>query len=551
MPRSVVTDFSDTACLLSATCGVPERHTTNECNIAHNRWPGWTRLPHAPAAAWLVFLPVARHGHGATGHLIYFPRGIPAKRTTIILSSRLSRRLENYASWFRALRSACSEIAYQDELMVNVVGTTTSRFTPRATELFGTSRMDVHLCATRSKKSITPSQWWQQVATPAMESANDASGTVLQAYVSPPIRISRFPESPRRSQSRRDAPSFGSDALLASPFPPHGHATADSFHQQPPEPLADFLAEQLAGRIYALHVRAQSTTHRILLCRLAKENQSPSRRPSIRLAIGHGLHDRATQQQLLAAGVLGWYLYPSEPSSTGQNDHCENEPVSRRKANRRTLRASATLAIPPTDEGDPYLTHCTRRRHGPWPDQSRRSYLDDLILQRPGADHSALASLKRIVSAAQIQGSHAAIHGATAVVSLTSVPLPELQALRVFRPHRGHWDFEPYGVCILRSALKDLAERSDVRFGPVVYVDQHVWDASGREERLFFHKAHSITRSGNAIDWTTEQEWRYAGNIDLSALTADKAFVFVPTESEASELRPESPWPVIALNSSG
>ena len=200
-------------------------------------------------------------------------------------------------------------------------------------------------------------------------------------------------------------------------------------------------------------------------------------------------------------------------------------------------------------DAEEFMTHCTRRRIGPWPDQSENAYLDDLILERDGVDHSPFSALQRIVCGRQLIGSGLSIRGGTAVVSFTSVPLAELQSLRVFRSHRGRWDFEPYGISVRRTALELLRnpDGSKQPFRQVAYATPEEWETLDAKHRPFFQISESVTRSGNVMDWTTEQEWRTIGNIDLTQIEPNDAILFVPTAEEAQRLQRVSPWRVLVL----
>ena len=185
-----------------------------------------------------------------------------------------------------------------------------------------------------------------------------------------------------------------------------------------------------------------------------------------------------------------------------------------------------------------FLTHCTRRRHGPWPEQTEREFLDDLILDRPDAVHSALASLLRILKSRKLIATGDTIRGGFPVVSFTEVSAAELQRLRVFRPHRGRWDFQPYGLSIRRAWLVDHGCRA------VRYAEEHDWKELPDAERPFFQKSTSPTKGGGEIQWTVEQEWRHPGDIDLECLGGEDAFVFVPNQQAATAAESFSRWPI-------
>jgi hypothetical protein len=139
-----------------------------------------------------------------------------------------------------------------------------------------------------------------------------------------------------------------------------------------------------------------------------------------------------------------------------------------------------------------------------------------------------------------------AIRGGTPVVSFTSIPLTELHRLRVFRPHRVRWDFQPYGICIRRPWLEQRETR------PVRYAADQQWTDLSEDERPFFQLDHTRARRGGAtMDWTVEQEWRHLGDLTLQELPSEEGFVFVPTPSEAQQLATVSRWPVVVVPEQG
>jgi hypothetical protein len=168
--------------------------------------------------------------------------------------------------------------------------------------------------------------------------------------------------------------------------------------------------------------------------------------------------------------------------------------------------------------------------------------LDELLLGWPEGRHSAFAALARIVLQRLLMGSGQAIRGGYRVVCFTAVPLAELPRLRVFRAHRGRWDFEPYGICIRRDWLQRHGAR------PVLYGDRPLWERLPERDRPFFQVACSRTSGGSLIDWTAEREWRCIGDIDLTELGEREAIVFVPTAREAAAMAAISPWPVAVLD---
>jgi hypothetical protein len=168
-------------------------------------------------------------------------------------------------------------------------------------------------------------------------------------------------------------------------------------------------------------------------------------------------------------------------------------------------------------------------------------YTDELILDSGEVDHSPFAAVRRIVTSGRLIASPDSIRGKSRVVCFTEVALAELKQLRVFRSHRGRWDFEPYGVCVRRSALEEVGA------SPVIYGDEEDWASLTEMEKPLFQKEQSTTPSGDIIDWTVEQEWRHVGDVMLSQFEVADVFVFVPTATEARKLSAVSPWRVVVV----
>ena len=128
------------------------------------------------------------------------------------------------------------------------------------------------------------------------------------------------------------------------------------------------------------------------------------------------------------------------------------------------------------------------------------------------------------------------IRNSTPVVSFTAAKFDDLAQMRVFRSHRGRWDFEPYGIGIDRNWLIASGARE------VAYGDESVWEKLEVEDRPFFQK---VGDKSGAIDWSVEKEWRTIGDVDLSVVPSDCVFVFVPSQAEAEQIASISPWRVV------
>jgi hypothetical protein len=379
----------------------------------------------------------------------------------------------------------------QQDVLLTAGSTTTERFAKRCGELFGLRL----LCAEIAEHPPTSLEQWTE-------------NTVLAGRA-------------------EDIPC---DRVLLSP--PVASAHADSHDGSFVDlPARDRAMVALSDRVVALHVRPRGHLAHLLQARLDEPAFPPA---SVYLALGPELVRKEMADQLLRLGAVGWLVF----GAAGQTDDAALPPWPPEAA--ATRAPAPVICLADVREGL-YLTHCTRRRHGPWPGEDEDDFLDDLILDRAGADHSALAALWRIVRSRRLVASAATVRGNTPVVSLTAVPLSEIQHLRAFRSHLTRWDFEPYGICIRRDWLEPRGARS------VVYSDEDVWPHLSAQDRPFFQKKESKSPTGRVIDWTVEREWRHVGDVMLDDIPEDAALLFVPSEAEAGRLATISGWPVVVV----
>lgn len=436
--------------------------------------------------------------------LAWWPQGIPRGSRVAVASSRLGRKLEARRSWFAVLRAACARLDPEDDILLVSKGTTTARYVERCGDLFGLRLLGVQ---TWGRDEPTWARWWRRIRQATAVERDRFS--IAQVYLSPALGPA----------DRCPAPSPWAACCEL--------------------PVRDRVLVGMGEKLVVLHVRNHGVLHQLLRARLDDTRWSPT---SVRIALGQNLTHGELADELLGNGALGWLVLNTLKSEVASS------PVRLAPARampRAPISQGISPSIPDDSRGAPwdYLTHCTRRRDGPWPDQNEEDYLDDLILQREGMERSALATLKRIITQRRLIASSQSIRGGTPVVSFTSVPLAALRPLRVFRPHRSRWDFESYGICIHRSWLQQR------NIQPVRYAPDSHWDRIPREERPYFQRDRSRTGScRTTIDWTVEHEWRHVGDLPLEELPPDLAFVFVPTPEEAAQLSPFSRWPVVVLS---
>lgn len=457
-------------------------------------WPDACALqPHEFAHGAALTLGVPRDHHAAIERwlgprLAWWPQGIPVGHWVGLVSSRLGRELDLRRAWFTVLRAACGKFGKRQSLLVTAQGTTTAQFVCRCSTLFNTEVLQIHEPAHQQ----TIVDWLRQIASTCMGNQHPNR---YEVFLSPPLC-----ESSPEKTDQEDIP-FRDRAVVA-----------------------------FSDELIVLHARSRGVIDHLVSRRLADDAWS---KPSIYVALGAGLTSTRLADQFMSAGAVGWIV--QEPLQT--------TPAANRNDDATGDGTDAPIIPMPVVETWDFLSHFTRRRYGPWPDQSEGEFLDDLILEREGADHSALASLRRILGQRRIAGTGEAIRGGFRVVSFTAVPLPEMQSRRVFRPHRGRWDFEPYGLCIRR----DWAVARSMK--PVNYGDESLWNQLSPAEQPFFQLSHTHNdEPQQVIDWTGEQEWRHLGDVEISDLPPDAGLVFVPTWAEAESLASVSRWPIVVVN---
>jgi hypothetical protein len=428
--------------------------------------------------------------------LAWWPDGVPAGRRVGMASSRLGRALDARRSWFAALRTACAQIDPNRDVLLTSSATSTARFAERAALLYGLRILRIET----EREQTTLANWFRRTCLALVEPANPY---VQRAFLSP--LIASEPRSPSGSADNQQMP-LRDRALIA-----------------------------LSEHLVALHLRPGGQLHSLLRARLSDPTWPVA---SVYVALATDLVRDALAQELLQLGGVGWVLVdaPRVRASRTATRGCP-EPLTL-----GPVHSPAPIVPLPGDEEWSFLSHSTRRQDGPWPDQTEEEYLDQLILDHPDVDHSALASVARIIARRRLVATTLAVRGSTPVVSFTAVPLAQLHRLRVFRSHRGRWDFEPYGICIRRAWLQRRRAR------PVLYGDDDQWQKLREDDRPFFQRSSTRAREDQQpIDWTVEREWRHVGDVDLQDLPVADGLVFVPSRREAEHLASVSRWPITFL----
>lgn len=452
------------------------------------------------------------------GHrLAWWPRGIPPGRRIGLASSRLGSAPDLHELWFVVLRAACEKIDREHDLLLSATSTATARYVERCAALFGLRVLRIEV---PDDDAMALDKWFDWIQS---RQDYDTQLPHQVVFLSPPIQ--------------------SMDGCVPGPIRD--------------VPVRDRAIVALSDQLFIFRVRPNGNLDRLVRARLSDPMWPVA---SLYVAIGPTLVQTEMADAYMHLGAIGWIVLLASGSE------------------KRTAKTVCQISCPrnrapfvpvPVAEPWDYLTHCTCRRKGPWPGQVDTDYLDDLILDRDDADHSAIAALRRIVCQKRLIASSQMIRGGTPVVSFTAVPLACLYPMRVFRPHRGRWDFEPYGICIRRSNLEKLGAR------PVLYGDNQQWASLPATERPFFQyldptRAKPATQKGlqtsthharmlqtktlkhptgrKPVDWSMEDEWRILGDLDLAQIPPDSILVFVPTVAAAQTIAAVSDWPVVVLS---
>ncbi len=275
----------------------------------------------------------------------------------------------------------------------------------------------------------------------------------------------------------------------------------------------DFALASFANQMTVFSMRKNGKLHAAVSHRLSEGKAT-------RVLAEPSLTKKGLTDELLSSGATGWYLFGDDESPESFDD-------SQRFCSANEL------------DSEKYLLHWTRRRVGPWPEQSDSEFLDDLIFRSSRKDHREIAALKRILLTERLIASNALTRDPRPVVCFSNVTFAELKKRRVFRSHLSRWDFEPYGIAIEKTWL--------AKFGcnEVTYGDDAHWDSLAEADRPFFQR----NDHNKKVDWSVEKEWRILDDVDLRKVPVDAAVVFVPTEVDAREIAGVCRWPIVLLQS--
>ncbi len=295
----------------------------------------------------------------------------------------------------------------------------------------------------------------------------------------------------------------------------------------------------MADRIDALHVRRGGCIEACLRERLHSKSGRSISPCAVRVGVT-GIPASAASK-LIEAGAVGWFLSQAADGRDlvdDQKPHVE----SRRNVSgcQRVSVASMALGLSTPrhwlQESGQWLVHCTRATKGPWPGETVIEYRDTILTHdRRIANRTALDTLCRIIQSGELVSSAIVSSRRYPVVCWSAVPLLKLLQQRCFRSHIQRWDYEPYGVAVRMTAIRELGGR------PVIY------GQSGEADKLPVSERFRHQSAGKSIDWRKEKEWRLASSLSLTSLNPCDVRIFAFDSRLSRSRLVNLPWKVTIL----
>ena len=433
----------------------------------------------------------------------WIPAPLPIGVSVSISSSRLGQKLESHEAWFDALRTIAVQIQCEHKFLISSPGITTDPFVSRIAELF-----EISIVVFKPIPRDADADWFQNTSDQANNQKQSLFRTVW-------YRQTEQTESSKKKLNVND--------LLISIAR-----------------VAVLLSVRKSGNIFAAANRRLESQSVLVGKKTAKraDNSTDTEHVATRLLIDRKLTSKNVEAGLLEKGASGWWLYDSNSGSgSPEQDDSPVSAVANPRLPSPALNEPVILDLEEVDSKQ-FVLHWTRRRVGPWPDQTQSSYLDDLIFNESRREHGKFSALCRILASRKILSTNNLTRDHRTVVCFSDIPLEQLNERRIFRPHLSRWDFEPYGLAIDRDLLRGLGAR------PVVYGNESTWDSLPPSDRPFFQLE---TSASEKIDWKLEREWRMVGDLRLELIPRDQALVFVASDAEANIIADLCHWPIVVM----
>jgi hypothetical protein len=172
-----------------------------------------------------------------------------------------------------------------------------------------------------------------------------------------------------------------------------------------------------------------------------------------------------------------------------------------------------------------WLTHFTREPDGAWPGESYQQYIAWLC-SGSVSGRDAFAALCRILEQKKLLASGRLIAGGRPMVCFSGRAPDEVLGQRRWRRGLLRWSFTPYAIAFDKRFLIERGARA------VRYCDESQIPAAPEEQRCFMQ-----VKASGEYDWTAEDEWRVAGDMDFSGVGANGFQVLVAHADEARQIR--------------
>ncbi len=434
----------------------------------------------------------------------WWPRGTLKTRHVGIVSSRLKRDPVQQAPVLRALRLSMSAIDVHSEHAVTSAGSSLHEYVEQCTTTFDVPLLRAFTSAERGSLGT----WLDDILR------TSGSSSEYELLVSPEVWPSTDTTSPTQIPELSEIKQV---------------------------PARDRVLALISERLFVMTLRRDGNWWKLLQSGLANGLWDVG---SVRAVAGDGLCSGEVGAELQNHGAVLWYLTANEASV--KHEHSCDQPTAahRRLPQAEAARSAAEKALTAElireDSSSEWLLHWTRAPQKEWAGEPREDHLSSRVLSETGNNRSAFATLQRIVDERVLRATSGSTRANVDVVCFSEQPLVNFLTKRVFRSHRGRWDFEHYGIGIRKQRFLSLGGR------PVIYGDESAWQNLPEGERPWFQLSQNQARH-SPIDWTIECEWRLTSSLQLDKLPEDDVFLFCRTEHEASELRAACNWRVVSV----
>ena len=434
----------------------------------------------------------------------WWPRGVLNGQRVGIISSRLKRALALQTPILQALRWSMTAVEGSSQQIVASAGTSLYDYVEQCASTFSIPLLRASTPADQSSSK----KWLEEIVQ------TSGSPSEFELLVSPDASALRVDTSP------------GSGS------------TATALQQLP---ARDRLLALMSDRLFVLSLRRNGNWWNLLQFGFANGLWEAG---AVRAIMGQGLCTEEVGSELQNHGAVAWYLVPDDDLIIHHHS-CGQEPAEHRhvplaKSDRKSAEDALIADLVRTGSTSEWLIHWTRAPQNEWAGESRDEHLSSKLLSDTSHERTSFGTLQRIVDEKALRATSGNTRANVDVVCFSELPLVMLLAKRVFRSHRGRWDFEHFGIGVRRQRIKSLGGR------PVIYGDESVWQALPEGERPWF-QPQQCQAGDSPIDWTVESEWRLSSTLHLGNLPEDDVFLFCKTEHEATELRSACDWRVVSV----